>query len=801
MSYKLRIPDIKHSVELFGWNRRNHETAGIHIALATIPVCGFVMIQRIRHCFSRPTVTVVGMVSKTRIASPRLPRTVRSAGGQRNDAPGTARRGTGGAHRSGGSNPKKRKGNNKHRILKWTLGILGTLIVLGIAAFAYLYITTDIPQPEKVALSQTTTVYYADGITPIGSFAQQNRQIINCATLPKYVGQSIVSSENRSFYTDNGIDLKGIARALLNNVTTGSLQGGSTITQQYAKQYYLGDTKSYSGKLRQALVAIKVAQTQSKSQVLCNYMNTIYLGRGAYGIQAAAKAYFNKDAKNLTLSEAAMLAGIIPAPSVWDPAVSPKQATSRFTRVIGIMKQDGYIDAKTAAAAKMPTTIKDVQQNVYSGPQGYLLQMVRNELINSKTFTAQDLDTGGYKIVTTIDKTKQDEMFQVASPSQGGAGIVPSGLQVGGMSVNPTNGSIISVYCGDDYLKKQLNNATQALYEPGSTMKPFALLATVQSGVSLNTTFNGNSPRTFTGIQQPVQNFGNQSFGYVNLYSATANSVNTVYMELQQKLGAAKVAQTAVAAGMSANLVKGTNPFTVLGNDGVHVQDVAQAYSTIANQGAKPTLHIVASVKDPQGKEMYTAPTSTQRVFAANDTALVTKAMQGTIQYGTATEALRIGKTLAGKSGTANDSTAGSFVGFTPNTVTVFAIWYPDAKGNPQPIPSFSGYSGGSDYPVHLFTKYMTQALAGTPNQTFPVATDTGKIGGPDGTWGTGGYYSYRYTATPTPTPTPTTQQPTNSPSPSATPTSPSASTSTPAPTTKPTTPAQTPTPKNTSTN
>ena len=329
--------------------------------------------------------------------------------------------------------------------------------------------------------------------------------------------------------------------------------------------------------------------------------------------------------------------------------------------------------------------------------------------------------------------------------------------------MDPKTGGIISLYAGDDYLTKQLNNVTQAVYEPGSTMKPFALLATVQSGVSLNTYFNARSPQSFEGITDPVRNFGNVSYGYIDLYHATANSVNTVFMALQQKLGATKVAETAVAAGVNSKLVSGNNPFTVLGNDGVHLSDMAQAYATLANDGNKPTLHIVGSVKNSQNKDVYTAPSTAERVFDANDVALVQKAMTGTVRYGTATEARKVGKTLAGKSGTANDGTAGSFVGFTPNTLTIFAMWYPDANGNPQEIPSFSGYSGGSEYPIHLFTTYMTQALADTPDEDFPEATDNGKVGGPDGTWGTGSRsYTRRNndsTGSSTPSPSATTTQ------------------------------------------
>ena len=627
----------------------------------------------------------------------------------------------------------------KHPILFWALIVVFTPIILGILTVAWMYVTTDIPQPDKIAMADKTKVYYADGKTEIGSFAEQNREIINCSVLKPYVGNAIIASENRSFYKDGGIDLKGIGRAIIHNVTSKGRWGGSTITQQYAERYYLGETKTYLGKLHEAILALKIAQTQDKNTVLCNYMNTIYLGRGAYGIQAAAKAYFGVEAKDLTLSQAAMLAGIIPAPSSWDPAIMPKEANMRFKRVLRIMLKDKYITNEEYKNAKMPQTINQTKQNMYAGPQGYLLQMVRSELTSGGAFTKEDLDTGGYRIITTIDKTKQDLMFNVASPTAGARGITPQGVQTGAMSVNPKDGSIISVYAGDDYLSKPLNNATQALYEPGSTMKPFALIGAIQAGTNLNTLFNGNTGLKFKGINKPVNNFANTNWGIINLYKATANSVNTPFMALQEKLGQKGVANTAVLAGLNAQRVNGKNPFTVLGNDPVHISEIARAYSTIANQGRRPDLHIVSSVKNPDGKEFYRAPTVGKQVFAAADMALAIKAMQGVVQYGTSPEVRGVGKPIAGKSGTANDASACSFVGFTPSVLTVFAIWHPDAQGNPLPVPTFRGYPGGIGYSAHLFTRYMRAALAGTAAEKFPEAKDNGKIGGVDGTWGLGG--------------------------------------------------------------
>lgn len=635
---------------------------------------------------------------------------------------------------------QNRKQHKKHPIILWMIILFTLFIAIGLLLFAYLYYTTEIPQPYKIAMADKTKVYYSDGKTEIGSFAEQNREIINCSILPKYVGNAIVASENRSFYKDNGIDFKGIGRALIHNVTKRKRWGGSTITQQYAERYYLGETKTYIGKLHEAILALKISQTQDKSTVLCNYMNTIYLGRGAYGIQAASKAYFGVDAKDLTLAQSALLAGIIPAPSSWDPAVGNEEAQSRFNRVLKIMEKDGYITSKEREKTKFPKTLNQKSQNIYAGPNGYILHMVREELTKSKAFSKEDLDTGGYRIITTIDKNKQNLMFKVASPSQSMRKILPQGIQVGSISINPKNGSIISIYAGDDYVKKPLNNVTQALYEPGSTMKPFALMGAIQAGMNLNTLFNGDSPIKFDGIKDPVKNFSNISYGNIDMYQATAKSVNTPYMALQQKLGRRVIAQTAVAAGLSPKRVTGENPFTVLGNDNVHVSEIAQAYSTFANKGNRPDLHIVSSVKNSENRDVYTTPITLKQVFSPNNAALASKAMLGTVDHGTATEVKKLGRPMAGKSGTANDQTAVSFIGFAPNVVTVFALWYPDCNGNPQVIPTFRGGFGlsGSSFPVHLFTIYMKNALKDVPVEDFPDAKDNGKIGGPDGTWGLG---------------------------------------------------------------
>ena len=725
--------------------------------------------------FSGRVATVVTMVSHSRNGRGRARGHVRSTA-ERKPA---ARHYRGGNHRVRGGEGPKIKGRSRHLVLKWILGLIAAGLAAGIGLFAFLYITTEVPSPEKIALAENTTVYFSDGTTEMGTFSEQNRDIIDCAVLPDYVGNAVVASENRTFYTDKGIDLRGIGRALVNNVTKGTRQGGSTITQQYAERYYMGETTSYLGKLREAIMATKIAQTESKDTVLCNYMNTIYLGRGAYGIQAASKAYFGKEAKDLTVSEAAMLAGIIPAPSTWDPAKNPTMAEQRFDRVLDIMAQDGYITAEQKASAAMPTTIEYSLENVYEGTDGYLLRMVRDELTGSGAFTEDDLDTGGYRIVTTIQKDKQDLLYQSASPK---ANSMPDGVEAGAMSANPKDGSIIAIYAGEDYLSHQLNNATQATYEVGSTMKPFALLTAIQQGTSLDTVFNGNSPREFTGLGESMSNSGNVSYGYIDLYEATANSVNTVYMDLASHLGAnfgaSQIAATAKAAGVDGDITTDGSgaAYTVLGNDGLSVKDMTQAYATFANGGAKSTLHIVAQVLDTDGADLYKAPTATQQVFDANDVALLDKALTGVVESGTGKTLSSIGTTMAGKSGTANDNKAVSFIAFTPSMVTTVALWNPGQDGSAQTLPRINGYAYGMGYPVTLVKKYMSQALKGAADEKFPDTKDNGTVGGQDGTWGTG----RKATAGASPSASPT-DQPTDGASASAGAGEPSANATTPA--------------------
>ena len=239
-------------------------------------------------------------------------------------------------------------------MLSSTTGLIFLVLGLGVAAYAKI----QVPDPNAAVSAQSTKVYFAseDGSSDrgalMGTYPGIKRQIIDYSTLPKYVGQAVVASEDQSFFTNSGVDPRGIVRAFVNNVTGGARQGASTLTEQYVENYYMGATHDYVGKAKEALLAIKISRNETKDQILGRYLNTIYFGRGAYGIQAAAEAYFGVDAKSLTVSQAAMLAGIIPSPSNWDPAVSPDKAQARWSRTLDFMVSGGWLKAADRAKLK-----------------------------------------------------------------------------------------------------------------------------------------------------------------------------------------------------------------------------------------------------------------------------------------------------------------------------------------------------------------------------------------------------------------------------------------------------------------
>ena len=650
-----------------------------------------------------------------------------------------------GPAKGGKANKGKKKRSLGARIGRGILFTFLGLIIAGLGTFLVAYAALTVPQADQVALAQTTTVYYADGTTEMGRMSQVNRKIIDSSTLPDYVAHAVVASEDRTFYTNSGVDLKGIGRALINNIRGGARQGASTLTQQYVERYYVGETTGYVGKAKEAILALKINREQSKDQIIGNYLNTIYFGRGAYGIEAASQAYFGHEAKDLTLSEAAMIAGIIPAPSAWDPAVDEEKARSRWTRVINLMVEDGWISQADANAAEFPKTIDPdtLGGPTMEGPTGYLMEQIRTELAQEGGFTADQLATGGYRIISTIDKEKQDQAVEAAEYMYTVRGWNEDSMHVALTSLDPATGEIVAEYGGKDYLKRQQNGATQDIMAAGSTFKPFALIAHAEQGGSIYDTYDGSSPKTFSGLARPVSNDSGVSWGRQNLVNATKNSINTVFVGLNQEVGPATTKQVAIELGIPED-TNGLDDslLNVLGFAAPHNIDLAHAYSTIASGGQRTTPHIVREVQNSDGSKVFQTTVNPKQVFDTKTMSTVLPALQAvTDSGGTAEAAAVLKQDSGGKTGTSEEQKTAQFVGFTPSLVTAVSMYQLDENGSPVSLTNIGGLGQfhGGDWPVTVWVRYMKAVSANdtklhfdwykrqtaTPVNPAPVATTT----------------------------------------------------------------------------
>ncbi|MDO4791966.1 MAG: transglycosylase domain-containing protein [Buchananella hordeovulneris] len=628
--------------------------------------------------------------------------------------------------RKGGGGGKKGSKRKKRRplwatILLWLTGFFLVSGILGALGFLWAYNTLELPDPDKYAGAQTTTVYYADGTTELGRLSEYNRTIVDFSTLPAYVGNAVVASEDQGFWTNPGVDIKATVRALWNNLKGGARQGGSTLTQQYIERYYQGDTFSYVGKAKEAILALKVTREQPKEVILGNYLNTIYFGRGAYGIEAAAQAYFGVAAAKLTLSQAVLLAGVIPAPSDYDPRVDPEIAQKRFDRVLNFMQAGNFISAEEAAQAKMPETIEPKTTEYFAGPGGYLLEEVRFELTTKGGLTKDQIATGGFKIITTFDPAMQAKAVEAVQELPEDK---PANLGVAIMSVEPGTGEVKAMYGGADYLKVQRNAATDDRVQAGSTFKPFTLIGALENDVKLTDYFDGNSPYNLEGTDLWFANFGEVSYGPVNLIDATADSVNTAFIEVNKKIGPAVTRQVAVRAGIPADAPGlDDNVGNTLGSASVTTADLATAYNTFASGGMRYETHMVRSVTNPTGEVIYTGPVNGQRQFSAENAASLTYAMEQVVKKGSAETALELERPVAGKTGSSSDNKSALFAGYIPQLTTVVSLYQVGADGSEESINPFGGYAEitGSTVPVDLWTAYMQKVTDGMEVKKFPT--------------------------------------------------------------------------------
>ena len=653
---------------------------------------------------------------------------------------------------------------------KQVLTVLLLGFVAGIGTFFFLLWRTEVPEPNQVATAQTSIVYWNDGTTELGRIGDANRISVPLSEVPLDTQHAVLAAEDREFYEHGGFSPAGIGRAVWNNVSGGSLQGGSTITQQYAKNAFLTQERSFSRKAQELLLAVKLETSVSKDQILEDYLNTIYFGRGAYGIQVASQQYFGKDVQDLSLGESAALASIIRSPGNYDPADKDNVARlkGRIQYVLGGMVEKGWITQAQADAVKFPKFNKPKPANKFQGTNGYLLVAVVRELA-TKDITEDELNRGGLRIVTTFDKKAQGaavEAVRAQGPKSG-----TEGLRIGLAAVRPGTGEVVAMYGGANFLTNQVNNATMAIGQAGSTFKPFALAAAIEKGISLDSVWNGNTAVDIDGYV--VNNYGDNSYGDITLLQGTEQSVNSVYVAVSKETGYDAVVDAARRAGITTDTLKPVRS-VALGVASPHVIEIADAYATFAARGQHVDYTVIKEVRGGNGGLLIVADPTPQQRFDANTADVVNYALRKVVTDGTGRTALGLGRPVAGKTGTTNENKSALFAGYTPDLAAAVML----TKDGPDGLPvSLSGVGGlstvtGGSFPAAIFTAFMKGALEGSPVQQF---TEPAEL--------------------PTASPSPT-ESPTESPSPTLTPSDTPTPTVTPSDTPTPTvTPSDTPTP------
>ncbi|MFE7478648.1 transglycosylase domain-containing protein [Streptomyces sp. NPDC057552] len=662
---------------------------------------------------------------------------------------------SGGPGRSG--DPGKKKGRTKRprrtgwrRLFPTWRMVLGTVLVVGLlltGGFFAGYQLVGIPAANAGADAQSNVYFYKDG-TVLARDGEVNREKVRLSQVPDTVQQAVLAAEDRDFYTQPAVDVRAMFRAGWNTVTGKGKQGGSTITQQYVKNYYLGQERTVVRKAKEFFIAIKLNREQSKDQIFEGYLNTSYFGRNAYGIQAAAQAYYGKNVEDLTTAEGAYLASLLNAPSAYDVVARPGNkaaALSRWNYVLDGMVKEGWLDSGERSTTEFPVPGEAKPPNGLSGQRGYLVEAVEEYLTDNGIIDAATLATGGHRITTTLDKKKQDALVEAVEQNvmkkRSEDREADRNVRVGGASIVPGTGEVVAMYGGIDYTRQYVNNATRRDYQVGSTFKPFVFASAVANGsatqdgrrITPETYYDGTNKRTVQSSQgstgyEPA-NEDDVDYGQITVRTATDKSVNSVYAQMAQDVGPEKVRETAVALGIPARTPDLTaSPSIALGPATASVLDLTEAYATLADHGRHGPYTLVDKVSK-DGTEIELPDRKTEQTVTREAADTTTALLRSVVEGGTGSAAQAAGRPAVGKTGTAEEDKAAWFAGYTPDLATVVAVMGQDPDSGAQtPLYGALGLPrvNGGGVPAETWAAYTEAALRSSPAQEFDLETAPG---------------------------------------------------------------------------
>src|SRR5215216_2895209 len=657
-------------------------------------------------------------------------------------------------HQQGRPQGKERKqppaGRSRFRkVLRWTLWLaVPALAVAAGTVVGLIYAFARVPLPAEVPTAQTIVFLDSTGKREIGTLsAQENRRVVSLDKIPEDAQRAVLAAEDRDFYEHGAISYRGLARATAANLLRRRIsEGGSTITQQYVKNAFpgVGRDRTLFRKLKEAVLAVKLERKFSKDQILEFYMNTVYFGRGAYGIEAAARTYFSVPnqkkvtAEDLTPAQSALLAGAIRSPEFYGKKGHAASLKVRRDYILQAMVDRGWLSAKDGRKSmdsKLGISWVAKRQGIANSRAPFFLEKVRQYLV--ARYGAQAVNLGGLRVKTTLDL----EMQRQAEDAVNQAVDQPGAPRAALVAIDPRTGAVRAMYGGRDFEKRQFNYATNAIRQAGSTMKPFVLARALSDGISVNSVFPG--PKELIVNGEDFENYDNANYGQLTLMDATRLSVNTIYVQLTQQVEPKRVAQFAKAHGLAAELDGSTRPghdprpledapvlkpvlSLSLGSGSVTTLQLASAFGTWANRGIHQAPHLVERVVDAQGRviEDHRRQQGTQVVpQVVADT--MNMVLRNAVENGTGTRARLFGREVAGKTGTTSNYKDARFVGYTSDLVTSVWLGYDSYKKRLVNIYGLPGVSGGT-VPAQIWHNFMDVATRNRPNAPFVQPAELG---------------------------------------------------------------------------